>query len=93
MHPPKPVAVFYPAFGPVGDAFIAEFGADDPETTGGKPFRGKNNHHHRIIQIHIKRTLENLKVLDNSGNIKKDQVPAKRINKPLKTGIIVSKRR
>ncbi|MFK2825974.1 PQQ-dependent sugar dehydrogenase [Bacillus sp. B190/17] len=50
MQPPKPIAVFAPhsaamgfdfnydsSFGPVGEAFIAEFGSEAPGTTGGQP--------------------------------------------------------
>lgn len=50
MQPPRPVANFpphsatmgfsfneNPSFAPIGDAFIAEFGSEAPETTGGKP--------------------------------------------------------
>lgn len=50
MQPPHPVASFpahsatmgfsfndNPSFAPIGDAFIAEFGANAPDTTGGKP--------------------------------------------------------
>jgi hypothetical protein len=50
MQPPKPIAFFAPhsaimgfdfnddpSFGPVGEAFIAEFGSEAPGTTGGKP--------------------------------------------------------
>ncbi|MGE5654335.1 MAG: hypothetical protein ACM3ZQ_08780, partial [Bacillota bacterium] len=50
MTPPRPYATFAahsatmgfdfnynPAFGRAGDAYIAEFGSEAPETTGGKP--------------------------------------------------------
>lgn len=50
MMPPKPVAVFAPhsaimgfdfnldpSFAPTGEVFIAEFGSEAPDTTGGKP--------------------------------------------------------
>ena len=50
MQPPLPVANFpphsatmgfsfneNPSFAPIGEAFIAEFGSEAPETTGGKP--------------------------------------------------------
>lgn len=61
MQPPYPVASFpahsatmgfsfneNPSFAPIGDVFIAEFGANAPETTGGKllPFVG-----HRVSRI------------------------------------------
>lgn len=41
---------YNPQFGPVGDAFIAEFGAEAPETTGGKPLPGVG---HRVSGINI----------------------------------------
>lgn len=61
MNPPLPVATF-PAhsatmgfsfndnafFGPVGDAYIAEFGANAPTTTGGKPLPRVG---HRVSRI------------------------------------------
>ncbi|MGG3889408.1 PQQ-dependent sugar dehydrogenase [Metabacillus fastidiosus] len=50
MKPPKPVATFAPhsaimgfdfnndsSFGPIDEVFIAEFGSEAPDTTGGKP--------------------------------------------------------
>ncbi|MDW0116054.1 PQQ-dependent sugar dehydrogenase [Sporosarcina thermotolerans] len=61
MQPPMPVTVFPPhsatmgfsfneksAFGPIGDVYIAEFGADEPITTGGRllPLVG-----HRVSRI------------------------------------------
>lgn len=59
--PPQPYAVFAPhsaimgfdfnynsEFGPYGDAFIAEFGSEAPETTGGVPLPGVG---HRISRI------------------------------------------
>lgn len=61
MLPPKPFALFSPHsavmgfdfdyhgnFGPYGDAYIAEFGSEAPETTGGKPLPGVG---HRISRI------------------------------------------
>ena len=70
MQPPMPVASFpshsatmgfsfneNPEFGPVGDAFIAEFGAEDPVTTGGIPLPYVGHRVSRIDmqtgQIHI----------------------------------------
>jgi glucose/arabinose dehydrogenase len=59
--PPKPFAIFEPhaaimgfdfnpnpEFGTIGDVFIAEFGSEAPETTGGKPLPGVG---HRISRI------------------------------------------
>jgi glucose/arabinose dehydrogenase len=64
MLPPEPVAVFpphsaamgfdfnvHPQFGPVGDAFIAEFGSGAPGTTGGKPAPKVG---HRVSRIDMK---------------------------------------
>lgn len=61
MEPPKPFAVFQPHsatmgfnfnynknFGPIGDAYIAEFGAIIPTNTGGKPLYDVG---HRISRI------------------------------------------
>jgi hypothetical protein len=61
MQPPKPIAAFAPhsatmgfdfnynsSFGPVGEVFIAEFGSEAPDTTGGKPTPGVG---HRISRI------------------------------------------
>lgn len=61
MIPPKPFCVFTPHsaimgfdfdrsgyFGPAGDAYIAEYGSEAPETTGGKPLPGVG---HRISRI------------------------------------------
>ena len=70
MQPPMPVTSFplhsatmgfsfneNPEFGPVGDVFIAEFGAEDPETTGGIPLPYVGHRVSRIDmqtgQIHI----------------------------------------
>jgi glucose/arabinose dehydrogenase len=63
MQPPKPVATFAPhsaimgfdfnydpSFGPVGEAFIAAFGSEAPETTGGKPAPRVG---HRISRINL----------------------------------------
>jgi len=64
MQPPKPIATFIPhsaimgfefnynrRFGPVGDVYIAEFGSEAPETTGGKPLPGVG---HRVSRINMK---------------------------------------
>lgn len=64
MLPPKPFSIFAPHsaimgfdfnydsnFGPYGDAYIAEFGSEAPETTGGKPLPGVG---HRISKINMK---------------------------------------
>jgi len=63
MVPPKPIAIFTPhsaimgfdfdynsEYGPYGDAYIAEFGSEAPETTGGKPLPGVG---HRISRINM----------------------------------------
>ncbi|MDP4090413.1 MAG: PQQ-dependent sugar dehydrogenase [Bacillota bacterium] len=63
MNPPKPFAVFEPhsaimgfdfnrheCFGPIGDAYIAEFGSEAPETTGGVPLPKVG---HRVSRIDI----------------------------------------
>lgn len=63
MHPPKPLANFTPhsaimgfdfnptpLFGRIGDVFIAEFGSEAPETTGGKPLPKVG---HRVSKIDI----------------------------------------
>lgn len=62
MVPPKPFTVFtphsaimgfdfnYSNFGPYGDAYIAEFGSEAPETTGGKPLP---NVGHRVSRINM----------------------------------------
>ena len=60
-NPPEPFAVFTPhsaimgfdfnynpSFGPYGDVFIAEYGSEAPETTGGAPLPGVG---HRISRI------------------------------------------
>ncbi|MFJ5624664.1 PQQ-dependent sugar dehydrogenase [Peribacillus loiseleuriae] len=62
MQPPKPVATFAPhsaimgfdfnydpSYGPIGEAFIAEFGSEAPDTTGGKPAPRVG---HRVSRIH-----------------------------------------
>ncbi|MDN4608032.1 PQQ-dependent sugar dehydrogenase [Sporosarcina highlanderae] len=64
MQPPMPVTVFAPhsatmgfsfnekpAFGPIGDVYIAEFGADEPVTTGGEPLPIVG---HRISRIDMR---------------------------------------
>lgn len=60
MVPPRPFALFtphsaimgfdfnYSDFGPYGDVYIAEFGSEAPETTGGKPLPHVG---HRISRI------------------------------------------
>lgn len=61
MIPPKPFCIFSPhsavmgfdfdlagSFGPVGDAYIAEYGSEAPETTGGTPLPGVG---HRVSRI------------------------------------------
>ncbi|MGJ7911482.1 PQQ-dependent sugar dehydrogenase [Neobacillus sp. LXY-1] len=61
MTPPKPIAVFTshsatmgfdfnynPSFGPTNEAYIAEFGSEAPETTGGKLTPGVG---HRVSRI------------------------------------------
>ncbi|MGI6751690.1 MAG: PQQ-dependent sugar dehydrogenase [Anaerovoracaceae bacterium] len=61
MQPPKPFTTFQPhsaamgfsfndnpSFGPVGEAYIAEFGAIIPTNTGGKPIYGVG---HRVSRI------------------------------------------
>ncbi|MCB2288525.1 PQQ-dependent sugar dehydrogenase [Clostridium sp. CS001] len=63
MLPPKPFALFTAhaaimgfdfnynnEFGPYGDAYIAEYGSEAPETTGGKPLPGVG---HRISKINM----------------------------------------
>lgn len=62
MIPPKPFTHFtphsaimgfdfnYSDFGPYGDVYIAEFGSEAPETTGGKPLP---NVGHRISRINM----------------------------------------
>lgn len=63
MVPPKPFSVFTPHsaimgfdfnyfndFGPFGDVYIAEYGSEAPETTGGKPLP---NVGHRISRINM----------------------------------------
>jgi glucose/arabinose dehydrogenase len=64
MLPPQPVANFAPhsaimgfdfnydpAFGPVGEVFIAEFGSEAPGTTGGKPAPQVG---HRVSRMNVK---------------------------------------
>jgi len=63
MVPPKPFAIFASHaaimgfdfnynrnFGPYGDAYIAEYGSEAPETTGGKPLPKVG---HRISRINM----------------------------------------
>lgn len=62
MQPSKPVATFAPhsaimgfdfnndpSFGPIGEAFIAEFRREAPDTTGGKPAPRVG---HRVSRVH-----------------------------------------
>lgn len=64
MQPPKPFTNFaphaaimgfdfnpIPAYGPVDDVFIAEFGSEAPETTGGKPLPQVG---HRVSRIDMR---------------------------------------
>jgi hypothetical protein len=64
MIPPKPFTLFTPhsaimgfdfdfngIFGPYGDAYIAEYGSEAPETTGGKPLPQVG---HRISRIDMR---------------------------------------
>jgi glucose/arabinose dehydrogenase len=64
MRPPMPLANFaphaatmgfdfnpYPVYGPAGDPFIAEFGSEAPETTGGKPLPRVG---HRVSRIDMR---------------------------------------
>jgi glucose/arabinose dehydrogenase len=64
MMPPKPFTLFTPHsaimgfdfnynrdFGPYGDAYIAEYGSEAPETTGGKPLPKVG---HRVSRIDMK---------------------------------------
>ena len=64
MQPPQPLVNFTPhaatmgfdfnyltGFGPAGDVFIAEFGAEDPGTTGGKLIPGVG---HRVTRIDMR---------------------------------------
>lgn len=61
MVPPKPIVNFEPhsatmgfqfnddpAFGPIGDVYIAEYGSGAPERTGGKPYASVG---HRVSRI------------------------------------------
>jgi hypothetical protein len=63
MHPPRPIANFEPhsatmgfdfnydpSFGKPGGVYIAEFGSEAPETTGGKPLPRVG---HRVSHIDI----------------------------------------
>jgi glucose/arabinose dehydrogenase len=63
MKPPKPVAVFEPhsaimgfdfnydpSFGPINEAYIAEFGSEAPMTTGGKPAPSVG---HRVSRVNL----------------------------------------
>ncbi|MCZ2259528.1 PQQ-dependent sugar dehydrogenase [Sporosarcina sp. G11-34] len=77
MQPPHPVATFpahsaamgfsfneNPSFGPIGDAFVAEFGANDPITTGGKPLPGVG---HRVSRIDMSTGQVHSFALNQSG--------------------------
>ncbi|HZK02635.1 MAG TPA: PQQ-dependent sugar dehydrogenase [Anaerovoracaceae bacterium] len=77
MIPPKPFAEFRPhsatmgfsfnedpGFGPVGEAYIAEFGAIIPTNTGGKPIYGVG---HRVSRINMDDGTINLFAINNTG--------------------------
>lgn len=77
MQPPPPVATFpahsaamgfsfneSPSFGPIGDVFVAEFGANDPTTTGGKPLPGVG---HRVSRIDMHTGQVHAFALNQSG--------------------------
>lgn len=77
MFPPEPFSLFEPhaaimgfdfnynsSFGPIGDAYIAEYGSEAPETTGGKPLPGVG---HRISKINMKTGQINTFAINKSG--------------------------
>ena len=77
MQPPKPFAAFQPHsatmgfsfnedrnFGPVGEAYIAEFGPIIPTNTGGKPIYGVG---HRISRINMEDGTINLFAINSTG--------------------------
>ena len=77
MLPPKPFSLFaahaaimgfdfdYESdFGPYGDAYIAEYGSEAPETTGGKPLPGVG---HRISKINMSTGQVNTFAINKSG--------------------------
>ena len=51
-------------FGAVGDVYIAEFGSEAPETTGGKPLPGVG---HRVSTINIETGAVNTFAINKSG--------------------------
>lgn len=82
MQPPMPVASFpshsatmgfsfneNPEFGPVGDVFIAEFGAEDPETTGGIPLPYVG---HRVSRIDMQTGQIHIFAINRSGQAASD---------------------
>lgn len=77
MYPPKPFAAFTPhsaimgfdfnyneRFGPLGDAYIAEFGSESPETTGGIPLPKVG---HRVSRIDINTGAVSTFAINKSG--------------------------
>lgn len=77
MIPPRPISNFTPHsaimgfdfnsspfFGPVGDVFIAEFGSEAPETTGGKPLPQVG---HRISRIDMRTGIISTFAINRSG--------------------------
>ncbi|MFA5535786.1 MAG: PQQ-dependent sugar dehydrogenase [Bacillota bacterium] len=84
VQPPKPFAVFQPhsatmgfdfnydpSFGPVGDAYISEFGAIVPTNTGGLPLYGVG---HRVSRINMNNGEVSTFAINRSG------LPASRTN-------------
>ncbi|CAM3170666.1 hypothetical protein FITA111629_07560 [Filibacter tadaridae] len=77
MQPPRPVATFPahsatmgfsfnedPSFATIGDAFIAEFGANDPVTTGGKSLPRVG---HRVSRIDMQTGQVHVFAINQSG--------------------------
>ncbi len=77
MIPPKPISVFAPhsaimgfdfspgpQFGNAGDVYIAEFGSEAPETTGGKPLPGVG---HRVSRINMRTGKVHTFAINKSG--------------------------
>lgn len=77
MLPPKPFSTFVPHsaimgfdfnydrdFGSYGDVYIAEFGSEAPETTGGKPLPGVG---HRISRINMNTGEVSIFAINKSG--------------------------
>lgn len=76
MIPPKPFVNFTPhaaimgfdfdynGFGPYGDAYIAEYGSEAPETTGGKPLPGVG---HRVSKINMRTSEVDIFAINKSG--------------------------